>query len=208
MILKLQQGGNALPPLVSYQPVTVTGGATAGASVAPSDNNQESADLTDKDLLKMLEKLDGLPSDMAVLTQTLQNFYIDQQYSPFPSTSNIASRYLQALNQMKIANFNRKKYDDAFSTVNKNGGINEYAVTDRGQLFCMNNEGDFQLLSLEQLKENPDYQPLTNSELLYYRAQSPQLANNNELLKKWYRYRISNQNDSGQYRKPWNYFRI
>ena len=81
MILKLQQGGNALPPLVSYQPVTVTGGATAGASVAPSDNNQESADLTDKDLLKMLEKLDGLPSDMAVLTQTLQNFYIDQQYS-------------------------------------------------------------------------------------------------------------------------------
>lgn len=193
MILKLQQGGNALPPLVSYQPVTVTGGATAGASVAPSDNNQESADLTDKDLLKMLEKLDGLPSDMAVLTQTLQNFYIDQQYSPFPSTSNIASRYLQALNQMKIANFNRKEYDDAFSTVNKNGGINEYAVTDRGQLFCMNNEGDFQLLSLEQLKENPDYQPLTNSELLYYRAQSPQLANNNELLKVVKMVQVQNQ---------------
>lgn len=118
MILRLQQGGNALPPLVSYQPVTVTGGAATGASAAPSDN-QETTDLTDKDLLKMLEKLDGLPSDMAVLTQTLQNFYIDQQYSPFPSTSNIASRYLQALNQMKIANFNRKEYDDAFSTVDK-----------------------------------------------------------------------------------------
>lgn len=183
MILKLQQGGNALPPLVSYQPVTVTGGATAGASVAAPSDNQETTDLTDKDLLKMLEKLDGLPSDMAVLTQTLQNFYIDQQYSPFPSTSNIASRYLQALNQMKIANFNRKEYDDAFSTVDKNGGINEFAVTDRGQLFCMNDEGDFKLFSLEQLKENPDYQPLTNSELLYYRAQSPQLANNNKLLK-------------------------
>lgn len=183
MILKLQQGGNALPPLVSYQPVTVTGGATAGASVAAPSNNQETTDLTDKDLLQMLEKLDGLPSDMAVLTQTLQNFYIDQQYSPFPSISNIASRYLQALNQMKIANFNRKEYDDAFSTVDKNGGINEFAITDRGQLFCMNSEGDFKLFSLEQLKENPDYQPLTNSELLYYRAQSPQLANNNELLK-------------------------
>lgn len=183
MILKLQQGGNALPPLVSYQPVTVTGGATAGASVAAPSNNQETTDLTDKDLLQMLEKLDGLPSDMAVLTQTLQNFYIDQQYSPFPSISNIASRYLQALNQMKIANFNRKEYDDAFSTVDKNGGINEFAVTDRGQLFCMNSKGDFKLFSLEQLKENPDYQPLTNSELLYYRAQSPQLANNNKLLK-------------------------
>lgn len=182
MILRLQQGGNALPPLVSYQPVTVTGGAATGASAAPSDN-QETTDLTDKDLLKMLEKLDGLPSDMAVLTETLQNFYIDQQYSPFPSTSNIASRYLQALQQMKTANFNHEVYKDALKTVSDNGGINELAITDRGQIFCSNNEGDFQLLSLDQLKENPEYQPLTNSELLYYRAQSPQLANNNELLK-------------------------
>nr|DAX09023.1 MAG TPA: hypothetical protein [Bacteriophage sp.] len=31
----------------------------------------ETTDLTDKDLLKMLEKLDGLPSDMTVLTNTL-----------------------------------------------------------------------------------------------------------------------------------------
>ena len=182
MILRLQQGGNALPPLVSYQPVTVTGGAATGASAAPSDN-QETTDLTDKDLLKMLEKLDGLPSDMAVLTETLQNFYIDQQYSPFPSTSNIASRYLQALQQMKTANFNHEVYKDALKTVSDNGGINELAITDRGQIFCSNSEGDFQLLSLDQLKENPEYQPLTNSELLYYRAQSPQLANNNELLK-------------------------
>lgn len=183
MILKLQQGGNALPPLVSYQPVTVTGGATAGASVAAPSNNQETIDLTDKDLLQMLEKLDGLPSDMAVLTQTLQNFYIDQQYSPFPSTSSIASRYLQALYQMRTANFNHEVYKDAMNTVSNNGGLNEYAITDRGQLFCTDQNGDFKLLSLDQLKDNPDYTPLTNSELLYYRAQSPSLANNNELLK-------------------------
>ena len=131
----------------------------------------------------MLEKLDGLPSDMAVLTQTLQNFYIDQQYDQFPNTSNIASRYLQALSQMKEANFNKKEYDDAFQTVSKNGGINELAITDRGQLFCVNSEGDFQLMTLSELKSNSDYNPLTNSELLYYRAQLPQLANNNEFLK-------------------------
>ena len=106
MILKYQQGGSAVPPLVSYQPVTVTG----GRQEAPVENDQENANLTDKDLLTMLEKLDGLPSDMAVLTQTLQNFYIDQQYDQFPNTSNIASRYLQALSQMKEANFNKKEY--------------------------------------------------------------------------------------------------
>ena len=76
MIIKFQQGGAALPPLVSYQPVTVTGGATAGASTK-STKDSTSSDLTDKDLLEMLEKLDGLPSDMALLTNTLQNFYID-----------------------------------------------------------------------------------------------------------------------------------
>lgn len=180
--MKFQQGGNALPPLVSYTPVTVTGGASAGAQTAPS-TNQETTDLTDKDLLKMLEKLDGLPSDMAVLTETLQNFYIDQEYSPFPSTSNIASRYLQALNQLKVANANKKEYDNAFDIVSKNGGINELAINDRGQLYCVNEEGDFQLLSLSELKNNPEYQPLTNSDLLYYRYQSPSLANNNELIK-------------------------
>lgn len=179
MILKYQQGGSAVPPLVSYQPVTVTG----GRQEAPVENDQENANLTDKDLLTMLEKLDGLPSDMAVLTQTLQNFYIDQQYDQFPNTSNIASRYLQALSQMKEANFNKKEYDDAFQTVSKNGGINELAITDRGQLFCVNSEGDFQLMTLSELKSNLDYNPLTNSELLYYRAQLPQLANNNEFLK-------------------------
>lgn len=179
MILKYQQGGSAVPPLVSYQPVTVTG----GRQEAPVENDQENANLTDKDLLTMLEKLDGLPSDMAVLTQTLQNFYIDQQYDQSPNTSNIASRYLQALSQMKEANFNKKEYDDAFQTVSKNGGINELAITDRGQLFCVNSEGDFQLMTLSELKSNSDYNPLTNSELLYYRAQLPQLANNNEFLK-------------------------
>ncbi len=181
MILKLQQGGMALPPLVSYQPVTVTGGG--GASVAPKDDDQQSADLTDKDLLEMLGKLDGLPSDMAVLTDALQKFYIDKSFSDYVDTSNIASRYLQFLNYMKVANFNHEVYKDALKTVSENGGINEFAISDRGQLFCMNKDGDFQLLSLEQLQENPEYQPLTNSDLLYYRAQSPQLANNNELLK-------------------------
>nr|DAF44617.1 MAG TPA: hypothetical protein [Podoviridae sp. ct8Lf7] len=84
---------------------------------------------------------------------------------------------------MKEANFNKKEYDDAFQTVSKNGGINELAITDRGQLFCVNSEGDFQLMTLSELKSNSDYNPLTNSELLYYRAQLPQLANNNEFLK-------------------------
>ena len=111
MTLKLQQGGAAIPPLVSYQPVMITGesGAVGATASADSSKSEGGSDLTDKDLLKMMEKLEGLPNDMQAVTEALSNFYIDQQYSPFPNTTNIASRYLQALQMMRTANINRKQ---------------------------------------------------------------------------------------------------
>jgi hypothetical protein len=75
----------------------VTSDGTSGAAaadVAGSSKSEGSSDLTDKDLLKMMEKLEGLPNDMHALTKVLSDFYVDQQYSPFPNTANIASRYL------------------------------------------------------------------------------------------------------------------
>ena len=184
MIFKFQQGGSTIPPLVSYQPIMITnGGASGTASTAGSSkSSEESSDLTDKDLLKMLEKLDGLPNDMQVLTKVLQNFYIDQQYSPSPNTANIASRYLQALQMMRTANFNRKQYDNAFNIVSNNGGINELAINEKGQLICVNEKGDFKYLKPEQLAQTTDYQPVTNSELLRLRAYSPELAGDNRIL--------------------------
>ena len=184
MIFKFQQGGSAIPPLVSYQPIMITNsGASETASMAgPSKSSEESSDLTDKDLLKMLEKLDGLPNDMQALTKVLQNFYIDQQYSPSPNTANIASRYLQALQMMRTINFNRKQYDNALNIISNNGGINELAINEKGQLICVNEKGDFKYLKPEQLKQITDYRPVTNSELLKLRAYSPELANDNNIL--------------------------
>jgi len=72
-----------------------TAGTAAGEAISSSSKSSGSeSDLTDKDLLKMMEKLEGLPNDMQAVTSLLQGFYIDQQYSPFPNTTNIASRYL------------------------------------------------------------------------------------------------------------------
>lgn len=184
MIFKFQQGGSTIPPLVSYQPIMITNsGASGTASTAGSSkSSEESSDLTDKDLLKMLKDLDGLPNDMQALTKVLQNFYIDQQYSSFPNTTNIASRYLQALQMMRTANFNRKQYDNAFNIVSSNGGINELAINEKGQLICVNKDGDFKYLKPEQLAQTSDYQPVTNSELLRLRAYSPELAGDNRIL--------------------------
>lgn len=176
MILKFQQGGTA--PLLSFEPVVITGGVTAATTEKSSG---KSSDLTDKDLLEMLQKLDGLPSDMAVLTKSLQDFYIDEQYNPFPSTSNIASRYINILQQLKTANYNHEQYKVAQDQVIKNGGINEYAIDEHGRLYCMNQEGDFKLLTTEQLQQNTGYQALTNAELLHFRAYN--MAGKNDILK-------------------------
>lgn len=177
MIFKFQQGGELIPPLVSYTPVTVSGGPQA-ASAGTSET--KSQDLTDKDMLTMLKDLNGLPSDMQAIQQSLQNFYIDE--STGFNTSNITTKYLQILTSMKTANFNKQQYDEAFNIVKANGGLNEIAINDRGQVFCMNNQGDFQLLSPEEIKGS-GYAPLTNSELLQYRAHSPEMAYKNNILK-------------------------
>lgn len=179
MIFKFKEGGTWIPPLASYQPVTVTD--EGGLPVATASSSK-SSNLTDKDLIEMMSKLDGLPSDMERLTTMLSNFYIDQQHSPYPNTANIASRYLAALTQMRTANFNKKEYDNAFNIIQQNGGINEVAVDERGYLYCMNAERDFKLIRPEDLKNNQGYQPLTNSELLYLRAYSPDQAFNQSII--------------------------
>ena len=184
LIPTLQQGGAYAPPYAVYQPLPTASQKTT-ATQASSSSSGSSKDLTDKDLLGMLEKLDGLPSDMAVITANLQNFYINDTKPGVlgrSSSSNIAVRYLSVLNQLKVANFNKKEYDNAYAQVSKNGGINEVAINDRGQFVCMNEKGDFKLMSAEQLKESEGYVALTNSELLYRRAQDTSLANNNQLL--------------------------
>ena len=73
MTLKLQQGGAAIPPLVFYQPVMITGesGAVGTTASADSSKSEGGSDLTDKDLLKMMEKLEGLPNDMQAVTEAL-----------------------------------------------------------------------------------------------------------------------------------------
>lgn len=180
-IQKFATGGTYVPPLASYTPVTVSNPGRPTSALSSEDSKQTSADLTDKDLLKMLEHLDGLPSDMQKLTSSLQSFYFDQQFGP-STTSNIASRYLGILAQMKTANFNNKQFEKAYDIVSENGGINEFAINERGQLFCTNGENDFKLIKPEDLKDNEGYIPLTNAELLKLRAYNTDLAFNNTIL--------------------------
>lgn len=181
MILKFQQGGSSLPPLTSYQPVTVSN--TSAATSSSKASSTEGEDLTNKDLLELLGKLDGLPNDVDLLTTQLKNFYINDKYNPIDSTSSIESRYLSIISQMQKINFNRKEYDSAYEKVNASGGISEFAITSQGKLVCANaDNSDFKLLSIEDLSNNTGYRPLTNQELLQLRAYDKSLSFDQNIL--------------------------
>lgn len=180
---KYQAGGGL--PFVGFTPVFAT--SEAGAPKTTKEDKKEKDDLTSKDVLELLKDMDGLPSDMALIVNSLKNFELQDQMDPLglASSSNIASRYISLINKIKVAKFNREEYNQAFNQLKGNGGLNELAVTSEGMLIGTNKEGDFKYFSpndvnnKEHAKEG--YSLLTNSNLLFMRANSTDAAFNHQL---------------------------
>lgn len=171
MIFKYQFGGVA--PLVDYTPLTTPQKAAA-------KSGSSSSDLSTKDLLELLEKVNGLPSDMNKIIKSFGNL-INNPLDMI-NTASLESKYLTLIQQINDAKFSAKQYEKVQSQVLNNGGINEVAIDERGRMICSNVEGDFKYLTIDQLKKTEGYTPLTNSELLNIRAHNPQMAEKNGLL--------------------------
>ena len=178
---KYQAGGGL--PFVNFTPVFAT--SEVGAPKAAEEDKKE--DLSSEDVLELLKDMDGLPSDMQIIVSSLQNFSMQDKMDPLglSSSSNIASRYISLINQIKVAKFNREEYNNAFNQLKGNGGLNEYAVTSEGMLIGTNQDGDFQYFTPDQVNAsehtNQGYSLLTNSNLLYLRANSVDAAFNHQL---------------------------
>lgn len=179
---KYQAGGGL--PFVGFTPIFAT--SEEGAPVInPKDDNKK--DLTSKDVLELLKDMDGLPSDMALIVNALQSFELQDRNDPLGlySSSNIASRYIGLINKIKVAKFNREEYNNAFNQLKGNGGLNELAITSEGLLIGTNREGDFEYFTPDQVNagehQQAGYSLLTNSNLLYLRANSTEAAFNHQL---------------------------
>ncbi len=187
IIPKMQSGGG-MPPFTYYTPVTISDTSGMESPKTTSKSNSEDptkGQVTDKDLLEMVAKIDGLPNDMDDLVQNLNRFYqMDNLFSNGRvNTSQLSSRYLSTLQKLKVANFNKKEYDKAYEKVNSQGGLSELAITDSGRVVVKDSEGNIkQISSQEYLNNRENYQALTNSNLLYMRAHSPELSYRNEIL--------------------------
>lgn len=179
---KYQAGGGL--PFVGYSPIFAS--SETGVPKETEDLKKNN-DLTSKDILELLKDMDGLPSDMQLIVHELQNFDLQDSMDPLglSSSSNISSRYISLINKIKVAKFNREEYNQAFNQLKGNGGLNELAVTSNGMLVGTNQEGNFEYFTPDEVikgEHNANgYQLLTNSNLLYLRANSTNAAFNHQL---------------------------
>ena len=188
VIPKLQDGG-FMSLFTQYAPIQSPAPSQSARSYSSrEERGSERAEstkgkLTEKDLFELVSKVDGLPNDTRALVSNLSNMFQMQQLTGTADIADLASTYLSNLYQIKMASFNKKEYDKAFTEVTKNGGLNEYAITASGQVIVIDEDDNLQQISVsELLKGTGKYRPLTNSNLLYLRAYQPEYINNNQIL--------------------------
>lgn len=187
---KLQQGGGFDSLFTIYKPIQTESPRRTMQSSGRSESKREKDDsdkgkLTEKDLFQMLKDLDGLPNDMQQLVVGLSTTLRNAQLLGVEDVGSLANNYLQNLYKLKQAKFNKEQYDEAYKRAVENGSLNDIAITINGAVLVQDKDEKITALSPEQwakAKESGQYQPLTNSNLLWLRAHNPGWVNNNKVL--------------------------
>lgn len=184
---KFQRGGGFDQFFTTYTPVEIQSqqGRSSQQSSRQTDRSEESTKgrLTEKDFFEMIKDIDGLPNEMnALVTNLMNTFQLDRMSGQ--STGDLATKYLSNLYQIKTLAQNKKKYDEAVATAQKNGAMTEPAISMDGKLIVQNKEnGSLNAISIDKYYKNrDDYAIITVSNLANMRAYSPSLARSQEAI--------------------------
>lgn len=188
-ILKLQ-GGDSIP-FVDYMPFQGIGAGAAGVAASSSKSSDSEDDNSAlKNILKLAEKIGGLPTDSAHIASTIKELFADASLYNNGEIDNesLITTYLSGMQQINYAKFNENEYNKAQSIVTNNGGLHEIALDQTGRMYVQDQEtGQLGKVSVDQFNQlqkehKGKYVPLTNNDLLFYRANDPKQAFNNEFL--------------------------
>lgn len=176
---KMQQGGVA--PFMVYTPVTLGGETNTQVSStgnsASSEKNNKGKDTID--LIKTLfQKVSegGLPIDVNNIYESVQKLFSQAQaFGEELSTNDIASIYLQSMQQLSNIKHSKEVYDKAKAAATQNEALNEFAVDALGHFIVQDKEG--------KLSKEADWQdvlksgknPITNAQLLSLREYHPEM---------------------------------
>lgn len=184
VIPKFQQGGSFDAFFTEYRPVQTQAPRRSqqreprGQGSSKGNDDNEKGKLTEKDLFTMIKDIDGLPNEMRALVTNLMNTF---QMSNLTGTNinSLATTYLSNLYQLKIAQQNKVKYDEAVKNASQNGAMQEPAISPDGKLIVQTQDGEVRTISLETYFSNKDkYSPLTVSNIAHLRAYDSDFNNN------------------------------
>lgn len=178
MNIKFMQSGGGMSPFTYYQSFRINTEQPRTVSDDTKKTKKSDDELNDKDLMKMLSDLDGLPSDKELIFKQLKQFYREQ--SAGISTSSLATTYLTTLNQIKTAKFNKEQFDKAQKISEKNDSLNEIAITESGHVMVRDENNEIKALTPDAYLKDKDsgkYSAVTNSQLLQERAYNSAHAN-------------------------------
>lgn len=191
IIPKLQEGGNISSLFTTYRPVQtphvqapqgvkLSNSDKESLSIKSSSKDEDKEDtkgkLTEKDLFNMIKDVDGLPNEMKSIITNLKRTLATESLVG-ADTGELANTYLSSLYKLKLANQNKKRFDESIKEAKDNGSLGEIAITLGGNLLASDKNGNIQEVSLQQYQSNPDqYNLLTNSNLAWLRKYSPKMA--------------------------------
>lgn len=191
IIPKFQKGGSYSSLFAVYTPVSVQQPQRVSRTSQATDTGSTKSDsqkgqLTEKDLFDMLKDIDGLPNDMQQITSNLLSTFELSNLTGLDSSS-LATKYLSSLYKIKQAKFNKDEYEKAYNRAVANESLNDVAITLQGSIIVQDREsnGELKFISPEEYTDNKSkgqYIPVTNSNLLWLRANSPEYVNDFSLL--------------------------
>lgn len=176
MNIRFMQSGGGMLPFTYYQPVMVNSASPeripAETTVKKSSDKKEKEDNDFSKLAKLVNTLKGLPSDLDLISQDINNLlrYAKMGVNP----ADLDAMYVKVGINIKKAQFSQQKYDTAEKNAESRGALTEMAVTSNGGVVVYDpstkNPVPKTVSVSTYLKNKDKYTPVTNQELLELRA--------------------------------------
>lgn len=188
MKVRFKQQGGAMAPYVTYTPLVPQQRQQPVQQVVPQQKQTDKTDdgkLKDKDLATMLKDIDGLPNDMNIIANSISDLYSLGSQGLLPQ-QDMMNLYISSLLKVKIAGFNKNEYEEAYKRATENDGLSEIGIASDGRHVYVRDINDSKIKAVnvaDFMKNQRKYQAITNGELLQIRANSPQMAFNNDILR-------------------------
>lgn len=171
IIPKFQRGGGLESLFTVYTPPQRKQATSQQPTKSKKDDSE--GKLTERDFFTMMKDIDGLPNEMLALVINTKNTF------GAVGSENLATQYLDNLYKLRLAQNNKKQFDEAYKASITSGSFSEPAITADGKLMVQKKDGTIDKVSLETFAKNKDKYAsvLSVSNLLNLRAYSSSFIN-------------------------------